>query len=84
MLPLAIARYLDASELLADAVARRHVWDSIRDFRDGQLREDCAYYSMELRRNVRVCDPTLLWHNGAPRGMREGLMWDDAGRLSTR
>ena len=75
-LPRAVAAYLVGAGLLADESAQRHVWDVMRDFRAGKLRDDACFYCMQLQENVRVYGPDSMWAGGAPPGpMRAAETW---------
>ena len=78
VLPRAIAAYLAGSGLLADVRAHRHVWDIMRDFRDGQLRPDAQYYDTSRDCCMRVYGPESMWARGAPQEMRGKEIWESA------
>ena len=78
VLPRAVAAYLAGSGLLSDERAHAHIWDILRDFRDGKLAFGTTYSCMEQRQDVYLHDPNCIWIRGAPDVMRDAMYWDDA------
>lgn len=64
VLPRAIAAYLLGAGLLADRRAQAHIWDIMRDFRDGALRVDAQYWGVREGGHVTVSES--MWAHGAP------------------
>ena len=79
VLPRAIAAYLSGAGLLADRRARAHIWDIMRDFRDGKLRLDARYWG--LREGAVVCVSDSMWAHGVPRDIRGCEIWEPARDL---
>ena len=78
VLPSAIAAYLAGSGLLADRRAHSHIWGIMRDFRDGNLRDDIQFYDMQHRCSMRVYCRESVWAHGAPPEMRGREIWGPA------
>ena len=84
VLPHRLAAYLKGSGLLGGERHEKHcahVWDVMRDFRDGRLRPDAEYWCMHLQRSVRVQDPACMWARGAPDVARADMYWEPAKRV---
>ena len=79
VLPRAIAAYLLGAGLLADRRAQAHIWDIMRDFRNGALRMDARYWGVREGSPVRVSGS--MWAHGAPLDVRGRDIWAPARDL---
>ena len=79
--PRLIVAFLLGLGLLPTAKKRHDAWDVLRAFRDGTLRDDAFYWSVETNRREQVHGFRSWCAHGVPVGMRDSLFWHDAQRM---
>ena len=82
--PRPAAAMLIGCGLVPSAKARRDVWDAFCNFRDGNLRADAFYWSLDTNQREQVHGSGSWCAGGVPAGMRDPLFWLDAQQMLLR
>ena len=79
--PRPAAALLIGLGLLPTSKKRRDAWDAMRGFRDGTLRIDAFYWSLEAGSRQDINAPGSWCAHGVPDDMRDPTFWADAQRM---
>ena len=79
--PRPVAALLIGLGLLPTSKKRRDAWDAMRGFRDGTLRIDAFYWSLEAGSGQNINAPGSWCAHGVPADMRDPTFWADAQRM---